>query len=70
LRPPANYVRPCKGGLTLGGCEADPAQYNMATMLEDFTIDHLMLDLGLLRRLAILMMDPARASVSQRDHRT
>jgi hypothetical protein len=54
LRPPANYVRPCKGGLILGGYEADPVQYDMATMPEDFTIDHLALDLGVLRRLAII----------------
>jgi hypothetical protein len=70
LRPPTNYVRPSKGGLILGGYEADPVQYNMATMLEDFTIDHLALDLGVLRRLAISMMDPARAPTSQRNNRT
>jgi hypothetical protein len=52
LRPPANYVRPCKGGLILGGYEADPVQYDMAPMPEDFTIDRLALDLGVLRRLA------------------
>jgi glycine/D-amino acid oxidase-like deaminating enzyme len=46
------YVRPCKGGLMLGGYEADPVQYDMATMPEDFTIDRLALDLGVLRRLA------------------
>ena len=70
MRPPANYARPCKGGLTLGGHEADPVEYDMATMPEDFTIDHLALDLGELRRLAISMMDPARASDSQRLPRT
>jgi glycine/D-amino acid oxidase-like deaminating enzyme len=46
------YVRPCKGGLMLGGYEADPVQYDMGTMPEDFTIDRLALDLGVLRRLA------------------
>ena len=52
LRPPANYVRPCKGALILGGYEGDPVQYDMAPMPEDFTIDRLALDLGVLRRLA------------------
>jgi hypothetical protein len=70
LRPPANYVRPCKGALILGGYEADPVQYDMAPMPEDFTIDRLALDLGVLRRLAISMMDPARAPTSQRNNRT
>jgi glycine/D-amino acid oxidase-like deaminating enzyme len=46
------YVRPCKGGLMLGGYEADPVQYDMGTMPEDFSIDQLALDLGVLRRLA------------------
>jgi hypothetical protein len=50
--------------------EADPVQYDMATMAEDFTIDRLALDLGVLRRLAISMMDPARAPTSQRNNRT
>jgi hypothetical protein len=42
----------------------------MAPMPEDFTIDRLALDLGVLRRLAISMMDPARAPTSQRNNRT
>jgi hypothetical protein len=69
LRPPANYVRPCKGGLILGGYEADPVQYDMAPMPEDFTIDRLALDLGC-GGWPISMMDPARAPTSQRNNRT
>jgi hypothetical protein len=42
----------------------------MATIPEDFTIDRLALDLGVLRRLAISMVDPARAPTSQHDNRT
>ena len=57
-------MRRCKNSLILGRCEADPVQYDMATMPEDFTIDRLALDLGVLRRLAISMVDPARAPTS------
>jgi hypothetical protein len=59
-----------RAALILGGYEADPVQYDMAPMPEDFTIDRLALDLGVLRRLAISMMDPARAPTSQRNNRT
>jgi glycine/D-amino acid oxidase-like deaminating enzyme len=46
------YIRPEKGGLMLGGYEADPVQYDMRDLPADFDIDKLELDLAVLRRLA------------------
>ncbi|SEE86102.1 4-methylaminobutanoate oxidase (formaldehyde-forming) [Rhizobiales bacterium GAS191] len=46
------YIRPEKGGLMLGGYEADPVQYDMRDLPADFGIDKLELDLAVLRRLA------------------
>jgi glycine/D-amino acid oxidase-like deaminating enzyme len=46
------YIRPEKGGLMLGGYEADPVQYDMASLPADFGIEKLELDLSVLRRLA------------------
>jgi len=46
------YIRPEKGGLMLGGYEADPVQYDMARLPADFGIEKLELDLSVLRRLA------------------
>lgn len=45
------YVRPCDGGLMLGGYEPDPLQYD-GRDLPDGGIDAVPLDLGVLRRLA------------------
>ena len=46
------YVRPCKGGLMLGGYEPDPLQLDMADLPPEFRIEDLKLDLDALRRLA------------------
>jgi glycine/D-amino acid oxidase-like deaminating enzyme len=46
------YVRPDEGGLMLGGYEDDPVQYDPAALPARFDIADLMLDLGVLRRLA------------------
>jgi glycine/D-amino acid oxidase-like deaminating enzyme len=65
------YVRPCKGGLMLGGYEADPVQYDVATMGEDFSIDQLALDLSVLRRLAegVAMQLPVFKDVALQEYR-
>ncbi|MGH2355758.1 MAG: NAD(P)/FAD-dependent oxidoreductase, partial [Chloroflexota bacterium] len=46
------YVRPDRGGLLLGGYEPDPVQYDGQRLPDDFQIEHLELDLTVLRRLA------------------
>jgi glycine/D-amino acid oxidase-like deaminating enzyme len=46
------YVRPDEGGLMLGGYEADPVQYDPASLPARFDIADLPLDLGVLRGLA------------------
>jgi glycine/D-amino acid oxidase-like deaminating enzyme len=46
------YVRPCWGGLMLGGYEADPRPYDMRSVPPDFQIADLPLDLGVVRGLA------------------
>lgn len=46
------YVRPCWGGLMLGGYEAQPRPYDLRLAAPDFQIADLPLDLGVLRGLA------------------
>jgi 4-methylaminobutanoate oxidase (formaldehyde-forming) len=46
------YVRPERGGLLLGGYEADPIQFDGEHLPEGFQIAQLELDLAVLRRLA------------------
>ena len=46
------YVRPCDGGLMLGGYEPDPVQYDINELPAGFQMQDLPLDLGVLRRLA------------------
>jgi glycine/D-amino acid oxidase-like deaminating enzyme len=46
------YVRPEKGGLMLGGYEANPMQYDMRDLAAEFSIQDMPLDLSVLRRLA------------------
>lgn len=51
------YVRPCDGGLMLGGYERDPVQVDIDAQPPDFQIADLPLDLTVLRRLADLVAD-------------
>jgi glycine/D-amino acid oxidase-like deaminating enzyme len=46
------YIRPEKGGLMLGGYEADPKQYDMRDLPVEFGVEDMPLDLSVLRRLA------------------
>jgi glycine/D-amino acid oxidase-like deaminating enzyme len=46
------YVRPEKGGLMLGGYEANPLQYDMRELPAEFGIQDMPLDLSVLRQLA------------------
>ena len=46
------YVRPCDGGLMLGGYEPDPLQVSEETMAAGYSIDAMPLDPSVLRRLA------------------
>jgi glycine/D-amino acid oxidase-like deaminating enzyme len=65
------YVRPEKGGLMLGGYEADPVQYQMQDLPADFQIADLPLDLAVLRRLAdsIAQQFPVFRDVALQEHR-
>jgi glycine/D-amino acid oxidase-like deaminating enzyme len=51
------YFRPERGGLLMGGYEDDPLQVDVRRLAPDFSIDDLPLDLGVLRRLAGLVLD-------------
>jgi glycine/D-amino acid oxidase-like deaminating enzyme len=51
------YVRPCWGGLMLGGYEADPLPFEMRDAAPTFQIADLPLDLRVLRGLADLVRD-------------
>ena len=51
------YVRPDRGGLLLGGYEADPVQYDGERLPDGFRIEQLELDLAVLRRLADLVRE-------------
>jgi glycine/D-amino acid oxidase-like deaminating enzyme len=48
----AVYLRPARGGLMLGGFEADPLPVDPRQQPASFTTDDVPLDLGVLRRLA------------------
>jgi glycine/D-amino acid oxidase-like deaminating enzyme len=65
------YVRPEKGGLMLGGYEANPQPYDARTLPEGFQINDLALDLGVLRGLAEKVRDvfPVFAGAAIREHR-
>jgi glycine/D-amino acid oxidase-like deaminating enzyme len=65
------YIRPEKGGLMLGGYEADPVQYDMGSLPADFGIERLELDLSVLRRLAesVERQFPVFRDVAIREHR-
>jgi glycine/D-amino acid oxidase-like deaminating enzyme len=65
------YIRPEKGGLMLGGYEADPLQYDMRDLPADFGIDELELDLAVLRRLAqnVEMQFPVFRDIAVQEYR-
>lgn len=65
------YVRPCWGGLMLGGYEADPLPVDMRQASPSFQISDLPLDLGVLRGLAAAVADqfPGLDRASIREHR-
>ncbi|MBA3451241.1 MAG: FAD-binding oxidoreductase, partial [Chloroflexia bacterium] len=51
------YVRPCWGGLMLGGYEANPLPFAMSDAAPEFQIADMPLDVGVLRGLAALVRD-------------
>jgi glycine/D-amino acid oxidase-like deaminating enzyme len=65
------YIRPEKGGLMLGGYEADPMQYDMGGLPTDFGVERLELDLSVLRRLAesVERQFPVFRDVAIQEHR-
>jgi glycine/D-amino acid oxidase-like deaminating enzyme len=65
------YIRPEKGGLMLGGYEADPVQYDPRTLGPGFRIENLELDLAVLRRLAESVAEqfPVFRDAKVREHR-
>lgn len=65
------YIRPDKGGLMLGGYEADPQPYTMTELPADFQIRDLPLDLTVLRRLGGLVREqfPVLQDAPVREHR-
>ena len=65
------YVRPCKGGLMLGGYERDPRPCDLDALPRDFTIEQVELDLRVLRRLArsVEAQFPVFKDVEIQEHR-
>ena len=65
------YIRPEKGGLMLGGYEANPRQYDVAETGLNFRIEDLELDIAVLRRLAdtVAMQFPVFQGVALQEHR-
>jgi glycine/D-amino acid oxidase-like deaminating enzyme len=70
------YVRPERGGLLMGGYEDDPLQVDVRRLGPDFKIDDVPLDLGVLHRLAGLVVeqlpvlrDVVDGRVGLREHR-
>jgi glycine/D-amino acid oxidase-like deaminating enzyme len=65
------YVRPDKGGLMLGGYEADPKQYDLRLLPASFEIKDMALDLEVLRELAARVREqlPIFEHTKVREHR-
>jgi glycine/D-amino acid oxidase-like deaminating enzyme len=65
------YVRPDKGGLMLGGYEANPLQFDMRDLPPGFEIKDMPLDVGVLHGLAARVRDqfPVFANVKVRELR-
>ncbi len=64
------YIRPCKGGLMLGGYEPDPMPFDLRGK-PDFRVEDVPLDLSVLRRLADTVHDqfPVFRDVAIQEHR-
>jgi glycine/D-amino acid oxidase-like deaminating enzyme len=67
----AVYLRPARGGLMVGGFEADPLPLDPREQAASFTTDDMPLDLGVLRAMAdkVAAETPIAASASVADHR-
>ncbi len=67
----AVYVRPARGGLMLGGFEADPLALDLAPQREDFSIENVPLDPSVLNRLGATVERnvPALRGASVQEHR-
>ncbi len=67
----AVYLRPSRGGLMLGGFEADPLPVDPYTQGAGFTTDDMPLDLGVLQRMAgaVEAQIPAVGDFAVADHR-
>jgi 4-methylaminobutanoate oxidase (formaldehyde-forming) len=67
----AVYLRPARGGLMVGGFEADPLPVDPRERAASFTTDDVPLDLGVLRALAdqVAAEAPVAASAPVADHR-
>jgi glycine/D-amino acid oxidase-like deaminating enzyme len=67
----AVYVRPARGGLMVGGFEADPLPIDPRTEPAGFDTDDVPLDLGVLRKLAGLVESevPAATATAVAEHR-
>lgn len=65
----AVYLRPARGGLMLGGFEADPLPVDPRTKPAPFTTDDVPLDLGVLRKLADQVGAEAPLPAAVADHR-
>ena len=67
----AVYLRPARGGLMVGGFEADPLPLDPREQAASFTTDDVPLDLGVLRAMAekVAAETPIAASASVADHR-
>jgi glycine/D-amino acid oxidase-like deaminating enzyme len=65
------YVRPCDGGLMLGGYESDPLQLDMANLPAEFSIDDMPLDLSVIRGLIDRVADqfPILRAIAVKEHR-
>lgn len=65
------YIRPAEGGLMLGGYESNPLQFDMANLPAGFGIDDLPLDVSVLHRLAVLVLDqfPIFRNITVKEHR-
>jgi glycine/D-amino acid oxidase-like deaminating enzyme len=65
------YVRPERGGLMLGGYEANPLAYEPSRLAGDFRIEDLELDLSVLRRLAdsVYQQFPVFRGIALQEHR-
>jgi glycine/D-amino acid oxidase-like deaminating enzyme len=67
----AVYLRPARGGLMVGGFEADPLPVDVSHEAASFSTDDVPLDLGVLRKLAdqVALEAPAASAAPVAEHR-